>query len=112
MSRVFVPQHIGRRNRKNGEWEKHDISPALAFGRIEVLLTYYGTDPALAPQPMITDLRRALRDYRPEDYFLPMGSPGAIAASAAIAAQHAAGRLNVLVWDRAERKYYVSEMKL
>lgn len=80
-----------------------DISPAVEYGRIEVLLP--SGDIVLSPAPVVAALRNGLRNYGDDDYLLALGDPSAIAIAAAVAAEHNAGRFRLLKWDRRMRRY-------
>ena len=97
--RVFVPQETQRRD-KDGAWKPVlDLSPAAKYGIVITMLapSSFITDHV----GMVADLTAALEGYyegwdgRPgnpsalrfcdDDFLLPVGSPTAIAAAAAIA---------------------------
>jgi len=94
MNRVFVVQ----------EMSNHDISPAMKFGKIEVLLPY-NTQVAFSTIPVIRKLRRKLMDFRDTDFILLTGDPVAIGMACAIASFNNGGRYTALKWDRREHLY-------
>lgn len=88
-----------------------DVRPAMEYGDLEVLVQRPG-EPSLAPVPLVQELRHGLRNFGPDDYLLPTGSPAVIAAAAAIAARQSGGTLRVLLWDRHEKRYYTTTMEV
>jgi len=94
VSTVFVVQEsIGK-----------NILSASEFGEIEVLLPPGNI--AFSSGPTVKRLKRNLRLFNDEDFLLLMGDPAAIAIASAVATQINNGRMNLLKWDRQERKYY------
>lgn len=109
--RVFIVQEPLTRNRTTGELERmFDFSDASLYGRLELLLQYGRV--ALSPAPMITTLRKKLRDFNDDDYIVPVGDPTAIAAAATIAANNNRGQIKFLKWDSRSRTYTAIEMSL
>lgn len=94
MSRVFVVQ----------EMANHDISPAMKFGEIEILLPS-NTQIAFSTIPVVRRLRRKLMDFSDKDYILLTGDPVAIGLACAIASFNNGGRYTALKWDRREYLY-------
>jgi hypothetical protein len=113
-SRVFVPQETQRKDRASGLWKPVlDLSPAAEHGAV---ITMLAPSPFIADYVgMVSELTAILLGYydgwdgqpgEPEalpfndnDFLLPVGSPTAIAASAAIAAKINDGRVKMLVWS-------------
>lgn len=112
MAKVYQVQHTGHRDKQTGAFIPHDITPVLEFGEIVTLLPSDGPDPALAPGPMVTHLQQKMRNFTSEDYLLPMGSPAAISAAAMVANKYSPDGVNILIWDRKQRGYYVSKMNI
>jgi len=100
---VFVTQEPMRRQ-PNGSWEPiYDLSPAAAYGKLEVLL-----DPRtsiLSPGPVVFEMRKRLRNFCDDDHILAMGDPIAIGIASAMAADANRGRVAMLKWDRETRNY-------
>lgn len=94
MSKVYVVQ----------EMPSHDISGAMRFGEIDILLPS-NTQIAFSTAPTIRRLRRKLIDYSDKDYLLLTGDPVAIGLVCSIASFNNGGRFVVLKWDRRERLY-------
>jgi hypothetical protein len=94
VNRVFVVQ----------EMANHDISPAMKFGEIEVLLPS-NTQIAFSTVPVVRRLRRKLMDFSDKDYILLTGDPVAIGLACAIASFNNGGRYTALKWDRREFLY-------
>lgn len=94
MSKVYVVQ----------EMPNHDISGAMRYGEIEVLLAA-NTQIAFSTAPTIRRLRRKLMNFSDSDYLLLTGDPVAIGMACAIASFNNGGRYTALKWDRRERIY-------
>lgn len=94
MNRVFVVQ----------EMPNHDISGAMRFGEIEVLLPS-NTQIAFSTAPVIRRLKRKLFDFTDRDFLLLTGDPVAIGLVCSIASFNNGGRYTVLKWDRREHLY-------
>lgn len=107
---VYVPQDVLYRNEVGLMVPKFNIEAAAPYGEIKVLLPYGAV--AMAPQPMIVQLRAQLKDFSDDDYVLPIGDPAAIAASVAIAAEFNNGRIKVLKWRGKQHAYTVLKMNL
>ena len=86
------------------EMSNHDISPAMRFGEMKVLLPS-NTQIAFSTVPTVRLLRRKLRDYKDGDFLLLTGDPVAIGLACSIAAFYNSGRYTALKWDRRERLY-------
>ncbi len=112
MSTVYQIQQTGFRDKATGAFVPFDVRPARKFGEVITLLPNDRGDPALAPGPMIQHMRQKLVRFSSEDYLLPMGSPAALCAAAIVAYKASGGPVNVLLWDRAERDYYVSTLEV
>lgn len=110
--RVFVPQIPSRRDSESRIWVPTvNIKPAEAFGEVVVLLP--PGSQFFAAKEMTRLIKQRLHDesFNETDYLLPLGSPTAMAVTAAIAARRLNGRLNILVWDGQSGTYssYVLE---
>jgi hypothetical protein len=100
-ARVFVTQ----------ENPKINITPALKYGKIEVLLAP-GEEIVLGASYCVNRMDALLRDFSDADYLLPVGNPVAIAIAAALAARYNRGRFNVLKWDNRQHVYYPITVEL
>lgn len=105
MPKVYVVQHPTRIDRQTGQKVTMDITPALAYGELELLLP--AGNVVLTPGPMMQELARKLKHFSDDDYLLPLGDPAAIGAACIEAAAANRGRVKMLKWDRETRKYYV-----
>lgn len=94
MSNVYIVQ----------EMSNHDISGAMKFGQMQVLLPS-NTQIAFSTAPVVRRLKRKLREFTDSDYLLLTGDPVAIGLVCAIAAAYNSGRYTALKWDRRERLY-------
>jgi len=85
-----------------------DISPALKFGKLEILSKH--SNSMLVSVPMIRHFRDKLKDFNDDDYILPVGDPVTIAAVAAVAADINKGFFKMLKWDKRQRAYIPVEI--
>lgn len=111
MQKVYVVQEptgiVSRFNPKSGRTERQtiDLSPALAYGELQVL--FARNDPLLviAGAPLVNEMRRRLKDFSDDDYLLAIGDPVAMCLAAVVAAQVNRGRYKMLKWDRVGARY-------
>lgn len=82
---------------------KYDLSPAMEYGEIEVLLGH--SQSLMAPVPTVRKLREKLEKFSDEDYILPVGDPVLMSTVAMIAGDMNHGRVRFLKWDRIQRRY-------
>lgn len=102
MSRVFITHEPHRI--ENGEMKRQfDLTPAAAYGKLEVLI------PAgvslISSVPTVRLMRDRLANFTDDDYLLPVGDPSAMMVAGAIAADVNGGRFKVLRWDRKAHTY-------
>jgi hypothetical protein len=81
-----------------------DMSPALEYGNIELLLDS-GVFVGIATMPMIRSFQEKLRGYGDDDFLILTGNPVAMGLATAIACNYNHGTVNILQWDRKQRKY-------
>lgn len=87
-----------------------DLSPALKFGDLQVLLP---SGPViLSTPPMVKALQSRLDSFSDSDYLLGIGDPAIIAAAVMVASSKNNGRVNLLRWDRIDRCYRVVKIDL
>ena len=84
---------------------KINIMGAQKFGKIKVLLRE-DSQMIFSPGPIIFELRRLLKNYRPKDYLLLTGDPAIIGVACSVVSDITHGKYNLLKWDRQERMYY------
>jgi len=109
--RVFVPQIPSRRDSESRIWVPTvNLKPAEEFGEVVTLLP--PGSQFFAAKEMTRLIKQRLHDegFREIDYLLPLGSPTAMAVTAAVAARRLNGRLNILVWDGASQSYSAYEL--
>ena len=94
MSKVYLIQETGKWN----------ISPALDFGEIKVLLPPQ-FNLVFDTEYMVKHLQEKLEGITKKDYLLLSGDPALIGIATAIAADYLDGEINLLKWDRQEKFY-------
>ena len=99
---VYVIQEIP--GTKEGR-PKINIMGAQKFGKIKVLLRE-DSQMIFSPGPIIFELRRLLKEYRPIDYLLLTGDPAIIGVACSVVSDITHGKYHLLKWDRQERMYY------
>lgn len=101
MSKVYLIQETGKWN----------LSPALEFGEVEVLLP---PDFQLVfDTKNITQLLQdKLEAITTKDYLLLAGDPALIGIATAIAADYLDGEITLLKWDRQEKIYIPIKLSL
>ena len=60
----------------------------------------------LSAGPVLFELRKLLRDIKPDDYLLLTGDPSIIFLVGPIVHYYTGGKINLLKWDRQEKVYY------
>ena len=112
-SRVFVTQEPRTFTKiVDGVPEKREVnlSPALDYGSLEVLLPRHKT--ILDAGFVTRDLIHKLDDFSENDFILPLGDPVVMGLVCAIASKKTGGRFTILRWDRQEGKYYPVKVNL
>ena len=105
---VYVIQEIP--GTKEGR-PKINIMGAQKFGKIKVLLRE-DSQMIFSPGPIIFELRRLLKEYRPTDYLLLTGDPAIIGVACSVVSDITHGKYHLLKWDRQERMYYPISINL
>ena len=90
---------------------KINIIGAREFGELKVLLPE-NAQIILSAGPLVFKLKKALRDYTPEDYLLLTGDPAIIGVACSIVSDITNGKYKLLKWDKQERRYYPVEIDL
>tara|TARA_R110002126_G_scaffold90532_3_gene215723 strand:- start:1988 stop:2350 length:363 start_codon:yes stop_codon:yes gene_type:complete len=103
MSKVFITQEKMRKNIAGDFVQQFDLTPALKYGKLEVLIP--AGRALFAPVLTIRTLKEKLADFSDDDYLLTVGDPSVIAAAAMIAGEKNKGRVKILKWDRIEHDY-------
>ena len=105
---VYVIQEIP--GTKEGR-PKINIMGAQKFGKIKVLLRE-DSQMIFSPGPIIFELRKLLKKYRPTDFLLLTGDPAIIGVACSVVSDITHGKYNLLKWDRQERMYYPISINL
>ena len=66
----------------------------------------------LSPSPIVSKMRRILRNFNDDDYLLLIGDPSIIGVACSVASDINMGRFKVLKWDRRREKYYPLEFDI
>jgi len=109
-STVYVVQQTMKKG-PSGLVPAFDLTPALAYGDIELLLDS-ATSVGIAVKPILRTLRDKLRNFSDDDYILPVGDPIAMALAINVALEYNDGRAKVLRWDRREKGYVKLQVEL
>jgi len=105
---VYVIQEIPGTQAGN---PKINIMGASKYGEFKFLLPEF-SQIIFSPGPLIFKLRKALKDYKPEDYLLLTGDPAIIGVACSLVSDMTNGKYNLLKWDKQERKYYSININL
>lgn len=109
-AKVYIPNEPMGRN-DGGDWRrKVNLSPARDYGDL-VFLTPAGQLPE-DPAPTLASIAAGMANYTERDYVVFLGDSRAIAWTCAIAAQKADGLLRLLLWNRDQRRYDLSEVQI
>lgn len=95
MARVFVVQ----------ETMRHNVLPAELYGELKFILPPQA-QVGFSPGPMVTRMKRILRDFNNDDFLLLIGDPAAMSIATAIVSAYNGGKFRFLKWDKREMKYY------
>ena len=105
---VYVIQEIPGTQAGN---PKINIIGASQYGKFKFLLPEF-SQIIFSPGPLIFKLKKALRDFKEEDYLLLTGDPAIIGVACSIVSDITNGKYNLLKWDKQERKYYPISINL
>ena len=84
---------------------KINIMGASKYGKFKFLLSEF-SQIIFSPGPLIYKLRQGLKNFKESDYLLLTGDPAIILVAGVIASDITNGKVNLLKWDKQERKYY------
>jgi len=90
---------------------KINIMGASKYGEFKFLLPEF-SQIIFSPGPLIFKLRKALRDFKEEDYLLLTGDPAIIGVTCSVVSDITNGKYQLLKWDKQERKYYPIKINL
>lgn len=84
-----------------------EILPASRFGKLQVILT--GKEKTSLA---VDKLAETLKNFKPDDYLLPIGSPVNVGVATHIAMLVNGGDIKMLLWDRENYAYNVEHITL
>ena len=90
---------------------KINIMGASKYGEFKFLLPEF-SQIIFSPGPLIFKLRKALRNFKEEDYLLLTGDPAIIGVACSIVSDITNGKYQLLKWDKQERRYYPIKINL
>ena len=105
---VYVVQEIA--GTREGR-PKFNIMGAAEYGKLKFLLDER-SQMIFSPGPLIFKLKILVKDFKPTDYLLLTGDPAIIGVVCSLVSDITNGRLNLLKWDRQEKRYYPIEIDL
>ena len=105
---VYVVQEIA--GTREGR-PKFNIMCAAEYGKLKFLLDER-SQMIFSPGPLIFKLKNLVKDFKPTDYLLLTGDPAIIGVVCSLVSDITNGRLNLLKWDRQEKRYYPIEIDL
>ena len=105
---VYVVQEIA--GTREGR-PKFNIMGAAEYGVLKFLLDER-SQMIFSPGPLIIKLKNLLKDFRPTDYLLLTGDPAIIGVVCCLISEQTNCRLNLLKWDRQEKRYYPIEIDI
>ena len=109
MAKVYITQEKGRKI--DGQWVREfDLTPALKFGDIEVLLP--PSQSFFATVPVVRVLKEKLKNFSDDDYLLPIGDPSIMIAAGMVASHINHGKVKILKWDRIMGDYIAVQFDL
>lgn len=104
-SRVFVVQQPAYYCREKRQFvPKYDLSPALKYGQLVVVLGPGNIFKGRMDQAL-QQMRDVLATFTDSDSILAVGDPVAIAAAVLIAGRYTGGKVRLLKWDRLSESY-------
>jgi hypothetical protein len=104
MSSVYLPKEPLRRDPVSKQLiASHDITPAMQYGEIKILLPY--SPLMFSTEPMMDALHEGLKTFSDSDYIVAIGDPAVIAAAIMVASHINQGRVRLLRWDRLASRY-------
>lgn len=104
MGTVYVVQETMRKVK--GEWRRiHDLTPALVYGKLKILIDGKQYLPTLSIQPIIWEFKKKLQKFSDDDYILLIGDPVLIGVATAVASDINVGKVRFLKWDRETAQY-------
>ena len=88
-----------------------NLVPATKFGQLVALLPSR-LNITMSPVPVLRELKSKLKDFRDQDYLLPLGDPIAIGLAFLAAIEANRGKVQVLKWNKRDNAYYVVNCNL
>ena len=88
-----------------------DILSAEKYGELKPIVEP-GLNIYFSPAPIVSKMRRILKNFNDDDYLLLIGDPSIIGVACSVASDINMGRYKVLKWDRRREKYYPLEFDI
>ena len=103
--KVYVIQEIPGTQAGNPKINIMGAASYSTSGKFNFLLPEF-SQMIFSPGPLIYKLRQGLKNFKESDYLLLTGDPAIILVAGVIASDITNGKVNLLKWDKQERKYY------
>ena len=108
---VYIVQEILVRDEITGDMKpKYNLGSAAVYGNPKVILT--DRKSILSPKPAIFVMQKELKNFKDQDYILPIGNPAFVAVAGALAARFNNGRFKMLVWEKRAAQYIETQIEL
>lgn len=101
--KVFVAQEVLKRSVDNERVPVFDFSPAIKYGKLEIIVPY--NTPIHPVDELVSIAKYRMEDFRAHDYLLAVGDPVVIAVCSVIALQRTGGFLSLLKWNKLAKDY-------
>ncbi len=103
MAKVFIVQEPTKYDHSSGQFVPYvNLAPATEFGDLVFVLD--PRHPVLDAALVMSILDDKLKDFKPEDFLLPIGDPAAICMAGAVACRYS-DTITLLKWNKREKKY-------
>jgi len=111
MANVYIPQVPSKYSESMDlRIPTVNLSAAQRYGDIVELLPQDARRVAIGP--LVEVLKERLTKYAADDFFVALGDPALIAATAAIIGKKTGGKLRMLKWDKDVKDYFLVEIQV